>query len=245
MSDKMECDKVKTKSFTLHDLPIEERPRERLKSVGADKLTSQELLALILGRGVKGESVMNTARNLLKEFGSLKKILEASLQDIIKSTKGIGTAKASQLIACLEISRRVKKEEFDENIYQASREAIIKPEVAAELIKNEITNFDKEHFFVLSFDVRNKLISIKAISEGTLTASLVHPRETFESAIKNHAAQIIVGHNHPSGDPDPSEDDIKITKRLYDAGRIMGIELIDHIIVTKAGFKSLKNLGVI
>jgi len=232
-------------NFKVCDLPLSDRPRERLITVGADKLTSQELLVLILGRGVRGESVMDTAINLIKEFGSLKKILEASFQDIIKSTKGIGTAKACQLIACFEISRRVKKQEYEENKIKSLREPIIKPEIAAEHLRNKIVNYDREHFFVMSFDVRNKLISVDETSAGTLTASLVHPRETFESAIRNHAAQIIVAHNHPSNDPEPSEDDIKITKRLYDAGRIMGIELIDHIIVTATEFKSLKNLGII
>ena len=240
----METKISKSKSFTLHDLPKEERPRERLRSVGVENLSSLELLALILGRGIKGESVMVTAQNLITKFGSLKKILEASFQDIV-DIKGIGPAKASQILACLEISRRVKKQDSDENRIKASREPIIKPDVAAELLRNEILNYDIEHFFVLSFDVRNKLISINEASTGTLTASLVHPRETYEFAIRNHAAQIIVGHNHPSCDPEPSEDDIKITKRLYDAGKIMGIELIDHIIVTKDSFKSLKNLGIL
>ena len=244
MENLPESDVNTKKSFTLHDLPIDERPRERLKSVGVENLSSQELLALILGRGIKGESVMVTSQNLMKKFGSLKKILEASLQDI-QEIKGIGPAKASQLLACFEIARRFIKQVKEENISRASRDTIIKPELAAELLQNKIINYDKEHFFVMSFDVRNKLISIDEVSEGTLTASLVHPRETFESAIRNHAAQIVVGHNHPSCDPEPSEDDIKITKRLYDAGKIMGIELIDHIIVTRDSFKSLKNLGII
>lgn len=240
----METKTFKSKSFTLHDLPAEERPRERLQKYGVENLSSQELLALILGRGIKGESVMVTAQKLMSKFGSLKKILEASLKDI-QDIKGIGPAKASQLSACFEISRRVKKQDMEENKIKATREPIIKPDLAAELLRNEIINYDREHFFVMSFDVRNKLISIDEVSAGTLTASLVHPRETFESAIRNHAAQIIVGHNHPSCDPEPSEDDIKITKRLYDAGKIMGIELIDHLIVTKDNFKSLKNLGIL
>jgi DNA repair protein RadC len=232
------------KSFTIRDLPKEERPRERLVAVGAVNLGSEELLSIILLTGFKGESVINISRNLLVKFGSLKNILEASLQDI-KTIKGIGLAKACQLMACFEIFRRIKRLEKQENYFNSNRDAVVKPEMAAEYLRSKILNFDREHFLVMSFDVRNRLISIDEVSSGTLTASLVHPRETFESAIRNHAAQIIVGHNHPSHDTEPSEDDIKITKRLYDAGKIMGIELIDHIIVTETEYSSLKNKGII
>ena len=240
----METKEEINKSFTIRDLPKEERPRERLISVGAVNLGSEELLSIILLTGFKGESVINISRNLLIKFGSLKNILEASLYDI-KSIKGIGLAKACQLIACFEIFRRIKKLEKQENYFNSNRDAVVKPEMAAEFLRSKILNFDREHFLVMSFDVRNKLISIDEVSSGTLTASLVHPRETFESAIRNHAAQIIVGHNHPSHDTEPSEDDIKKTKRLYDAGKIMGIELIDHIIITETEYSSLKNKGII
>ena len=240
----METKEEINKSFTIRDLPKEERPRERLISVGAVNLGSEELLSIILLTGFKGESVINISRNLLIKFGSLKNILEASLYDI-KTIKGIGLAKACQLMACFEIFRRIKRLEKQENYFNSNRDAVVKPEIAAEYLRSKILNFDREHFLVMSFDVRNKLISIDEVSSGTLTASLVHPRETFESAIRNHAAQIIVGHNHPSHDAEPSEDDIKITKRLYDAGKIMGIELIDHIIVTKTEYTSLKNKGII
>ena len=240
----METKEEINKSFTIRDLPKEERPRERLISVGAVNLGSEELLSIILLTGFKGESVINISRNLLIKFGSLKNILEASLYDI-KTIKGIGLAKACQLIACFEIFRRIKSLEKLEIYFNSNRDAVVKPEMAAEFLRSKILNFDREHFLVMSFDVRNKLISIDEVSSGTLTASLVHPRETFESAIRNHAAQIIVGHNHPSHDTEPSEDDIKITKRLYDAGKIMGIELIDHIIITETEYSSLKNKGII
>ena len=240
----METKEEINKSFTIRDLPKEERPRERLISVGAVNLGSEELLSIILLTGFKGESVINISRNLLIKFGSLKNILEASLYDI-KTIKGIGLAKACQLMACFEIFRRIKRLEKQENYFNSNRDAVVKPEMAAEFLRSKILNFDREHFLVMSFDVRNKLISIDEVSSGTLTASLVHPRETFESAIRNHAAQIIVGHNHPSHDTEPSEDDIKITKRLYDACKIMGIELIDHIIITETEYSSLKNKGII
>lgn len=227
---------IKT-SFTIHDLPESERPRERLKKFGPESLSAQELLALILGRGVKGEPVSMTAQKLLSYFGSLEGIMNASLEDL-QSVKGVGLAKASQLKACFEIARRIyTRSEIDE---ETEKKKITSAQEVYELVKSKIINYAKEHFVVLSFDIRNKLLGMDTISIGTLNANLVHPRETFESAIRRHSAQIIVVHNHPSGDPEPSEDDLEITKRLVEAGKILGIEVIDHIIVTKTGFLSFK-----
>lgn len=230
-------------SFTVHDLPKSERPRERLKNIGADKISSPELLAVILGRGIKGESVLVTVQKLIQYFGNLQNILEASLDDLMK-VRGIGFAKACQLIASFELSKRLLKENLELEKERIKKNAISNPGEIVKFIKPEIEDYAKEHFFVVSFDVRNRLIGIDKTSKGTLSASLVHPRETFESAIRRHAAQIIVAHNHPSGDSDPSDDDIRITKRLYEAGKIMGIELIDHIIVTKDGYCSLKDKNI-
>ena len=213
-------------SFTVRDLPKSERPRERLKNIGADKISSRELLAVILGRGIKGESVLFTVDNLMKNFGNLQNILNASLEDLME-IRGIGFAKACQLIASFELSKRLLKENIEFEKERVGKNAITKPEEIVKYIKTEIEDYSKEHFFVVSFDVRNRIIGIDKTSKGTLSASLVHPRETFESAIRRHAAQIIVAHNHPSGDTEPSEDDIRITKRLYEAGKIMGIELVD------------------
>src|SRR5690606_10166737 len=184
------------KSFTVHDLPLSERPRERLLSAGPKALSSLELLALILGRGIKGESVMVTAQKLLSHFGSLKNTLEASIADLTK-IRGLGPAKASQLMACFEIARRIAHEEISDELNRTNRDSIKTPEAAVRLVRSEITDFSKENFFVLSFDTRNKLIGIDKVSLGTLNASLVHPRETFESAIRKHAAQIMIAHNHP------------------------------------------------
>lgn len=235
--------KVKNvKSFTLHDLPKSERPRERLKRLGPDSLSAQELLSLILGRGVRGESVSMTSQKLLSYFGSLEGIMNASLEDL-QSVKGLGLAKASQLKACFEIARRVfTKNEIAEEVQQKE---ITSAEEVYELIKSKISNYAKEHFVVLSFDTRNKFLGVDTISVGILNANLVHPRETFDAAIRRHAAQIIVTHNHPSGDPEPSEDDLEITKRLVEAGKILGIEVIDHIVVTKNSFFSFKEKGLI
>jgi len=227
-------------NFTVHDLPKSERPRERLKSLGADKISSQELLAVILGKGIKGESVLVTVQKLIQHFGNLQNILEASLEDLMK-IRGIGFAKACQLTASFELSRRLLKENIEMEKERVKKNAITTPSEIVKFIQSEIEDYSKEHFFVVSFDVRNRILGIDKTSKGTLSASLVHPRETFESAIRRHAAQIIVAHNHPSGDCEPSEDDVRITKRLYEAGKIMGIELLDHIVVTKDNFTSLKD----
>ena len=235
--------KVKTlKSFTLHDLPKSERPRERLKKLGPESLSAQELLAVILGRGVRGESVSMTAQKLLSHFGSLEGIMNASLEDL-QGVKGMGLAKASQLKACFEVARRIfTKDEIAEEVKQKE---ITSAKEIYNLVKSKITNYAKEHLIVLSFDSRNKFLGMDTVSVGILNANLIHPRETFDVAIRRHAAQIIVTHNHPTGDPEPSEDDLEITKRLTEAGKILGIEVIDHIIVTKGSFFSFKDKGLI
>ena len=186
-------------SFTVRDLPVEERPRERLAKFGAEALSAQELLALILGRGVRGESVMMTAQKLLSKFGSLQGVTEASLEEL-KQVNGIGMAKAAQIKACLEIGKRarVQNSSVQNKAAKKQNERITSPQRVHELVKDRLRNYAKEHFFVLSFDARNKLLGIDTISVGTLTASLVHPRETFEAAIRRHADHIIVAHNHPS-----------------------------------------------
>ena len=234
--------KISLKSFTLHDLPKSERPRERLKKFGAESLSAQELLALILGRGVKGESVSMIAQKLLSCFGSLEGIMNASLEDL-QSVKGLGLAKASQLKACFEIARRLfmKSEPAEET----RQKEITSAQEVYELIKSKISNYTKEHFVVLSFDIRNKFLGMDTVSVGILNENLMHPRETFDAAIRRHAAHIIISHNHPSDDPEPSEDDLEITKRLVESGKILGIEVIDHIVVTKKGFLSFKDKGLI
>ncbi len=230
-------------AVTIHDLPASERPRERLISKGAVSLSTPELLSIILGSGTKGDSVFSVSQRILKMFGSLFRIQNASMEDLV-SIRGLGTAKAAKLKACVEIARRMNLEEKvheeSEAMKRRNNDSITSPDKLHDLVRARITQFSKEHFFVISLDTRNNLIGIDEISVGTLTASLVHPRETFESAIKRHAAKIIISHNHPSGETDPSDDDLKITKRLSEAGRIMGIEVLDHIIITKTGYLSFK-----
>lgn len=230
------------KSFTIHDLPKSERPRERLEKLGPESLSAQELLALILGRGVRGESVSMMAQKLLSYFGSLEGIMNASLEDL-QSVKGLGLAKASQLKACFEVARRVfTKSEISE---ESKLKEITCAKEVYELVKSKISNYAKEHLIVLSFDSRNKFLGMDTVSVGTLNANLIHPRETFDTAIRHHAEHIVVVHNHPSGDCEPSEDDLEITKRLVESGKILGIEVNDHIIVCKSSYLSFKEKGLL
>src|SRR3989338_4954643 len=229
------------KTYTLHDLPVDERPLERLVKYGIESLSLQELLSLIFGRGVKGEPVISISQKLISSFGSLDSLSEASIEEL-KKIKGLGLAKACQLKACFEISRRLRKEE---NLNKKKNKIINSPKDIFPLLKEKVINFYKEYFMVASLDNRNKIINIDTVSVGTLNSSLIHPRETFEIAIKNHAAGIIICHNHPSGELKPSEDDLIVTQDLVKAGKLLGIEVFDHLIITKDGYYSFKERKII
>jgi len=224
------CDKY----FTLHDLPQEDRPRERLKEVGVDNLSIQELLALVVEKGRKGKSVLSVSQNLLAKFGNLARMKEASVEEL-QEVDGIGFATACKLKAALKLGEKAlnKHDKYD---YE-----ITAPKAVFDLLKNDLGNKKKEHFKILSLTTRKKLISIDDISIGILDSSIAHPREIFKSAIQNSAASIILVHNHPSGDPTPSNDDIKMTERLIEAGKIMGIEIDDHVIISDNLFASLRS----
>lgn len=221
------------KSFTIHDLPKTERPRERLLKFGSEVLSSQELLALIIGRGIPGKSVINIAQQLLSEFKNVKGISQATTEQLCR-IKGIGPAKAAQIKACFELGKR---EELNLELKDLD---IKSPESVVKVIRATIKDKAKEHFKLVLLNTRNKIISITNVSVGTLNTNLVHPREVFKDAIIHNAASVILVHNHPSNDPEPSEDDLEITKRLVKAGKILGIEVIDHIIITQNGFLSFK-----
>lgn len=222
------------RSFTLRDLPISERPRERLLQHGIEALSSQEILALILGRGTKGEPVMVASQRLLSTFGNVKGIADASMEELMQ-IKGIGTAKAAQIKAAFELGRRAAASD-----YQATGGAVSKPEDVVAQVRMKLKDKKKEHFWVLLLDTRNKVIKMSEVSVGSLNASIVHPREVFKEAISASAASVILAHNHPSGDPQPSKEDIEITKNLVAAGQLMGIEVLDHIIVGDKDYISMK-----
>jgi len=215
----------------IKDLPAFSRPREKLIERGASGLKDKELLAVLLGTGRAGKNVLEIAEEILKKH-QMKKLLGLSCAEMSK-IKGIGPAKATTLLAAFEITKRAMDVE-DNNLptISSAKDAV------AQL--QELRTAKKEHFVVLYLNARNQLVHKETISVGTLNASLVHPREVFKPAIEHLAASVILAHNHPSGDTEPSKADIELTGRLGDAGRLLGIELADHLIVTKTGFLSIK-----
>ena len=221
-------------SFTVRDLPLSERPRERLLKLGSEALSAQEILALILGRGIKGESVMVTSQKLLSRFGNLKGIANASVEEL-SEIKGVGLAKAAQIKAALELSKRLEGDAGERQ-----KPMVKSPEDVVKIVKSQLKGKKKEHFLVLCLDTRNRLINCKPVSMGSLDTSIVHPREVFKEAVSSSAASVIFVHNHPSGDPEPSKEDVELTKRLVKAGEIIGIDVLDHIVVCDRSYLSLK-----
>ncbi len=210
----------------IKDLPVVERPREKIEKYGPEKLTDAELLAILLRTGTKGLSAIDLSKKILKIFSS-ETIISARVSDL-KKVFGFGTTKACEIVACFELGKR----------FLSGKQACLilsDQDVWSDL--KEIRDSKKEHFVVFYLDARSQKIQREIISIGTLTESLVHPREVFEPAIKNNASEIIVAHNHPSGSLIPSESDIDVTKKLVHAGKILGIPLLKHVIVTKNGAK--------
>jgi len=220
-----------TKSFTLHDLPKEERPRERLAKFGEQALSAQELLQLILGRGIAGESVAVTAQKLLTQFGSLQKLSEASIEEL-SSVKGIGLAKAAQIKAAFEIGHRLSTQTAS---YKSKE--LTNPEKVFKFMRSKIKDYKKERLYAIALNTRGW--TVNEISVGALDSSMAHPREAFSEAIKSNASSVIFVHNHPSGNTEPSEEDVKLTKRLMKAGELLGIKVLDHIIITTKDFRSI------
>jgi DNA repair protein RadC len=226
------------KSFTIHDLPLSERPRERLQRLGVGALSAQEIVAVLLGRGGSGESVMVTAQRLLSRFENLKGIAEASVEEL-SQVRGIGIAKAAQLKAAFELASRL------EGYAQTAEKVVVKtPEDVNGVVGGRLRGKKKEYFLALLLDTRNQLIKVAEISVGSLDSSLVHPREVFKEAISASAAAVIFAHDHPSGDAQASPDDIKLTKRLAEVGELVGIDVLDHIIVGDRKYLSLKREGL-
>ncbi len=220
----------------IRDFPQDERPRERLVQSGASSLSNQELLAILLRTGTKSESVLQLSNRLLTHFDGLNLLKDASLEEITK-TKGIGLAKAVQIMASVELGRRISNLAFDD------RYSIRSPEDGANYVMNDMRFLAQEHFVCLYLNTKNQVLHKQTIFIGSLNASIVHPREVFKEAFRRSAASIICIHNHPSGDPTPSREDIEVTKRLVECGRIIGIDVLDHLIIGEKKFISLKEKG--
>lgn len=228
-------------SLTIKDLPIEERPRERMMRYGAQILSDAELLAVLIRTGTAAESALILAQRILKGDGSksgLAYIADASIEELSK-IKGIGLAKSVQIKAAVELGRRIS------SYTQRDIITINTPKDVKNLVMEEMRFLEKEHFRVILLNIKNQLISIEDISVGSLNSSIVHPREVFKPAIKRSSASMILVHNHPSGDPTPSVEDIDITKRLIEAGKILGIEVLDHVIIGNGNYISIKEKGII
>jgi DNA repair protein RadC len=231
-----------TASIRIKDLPDSERPRERLVEHGADALKNSELIAILLRTGLKGVSAIQVAEQLLHKFGTLDNLSRASLADF-RQVKGIGRDKAVTLVAAFTLARKMAVELRNES------PVLDNPQAIAFMLREENRVHKVEHFSVVLLNTRRKLIRVEQITQGTLDTILVHPREVFKSAIAAGAAAIVLVHNHPSGDPTPSEADIKVTRDLIRAGQLLKIEVLDHIILGRPSsaraqdYSSLKELG--
>ncbi len=227
---------MQKESLMIRDFPKNERPRERFIHHGAESLSNHELIALMLRTGTKDESVLQLANRLLTQFEGLRLLKDASLNEIT-SIKGIGMAKAVQLLASVELGRRISNLNYDD------RYVIRSPEDGAKYVMNDMRFLTQEHFVALYLNTKNQVLQKQTVFIGSLNASIVHPREVYKEALRYSAAAIICMHNHPSGDPSPSREDIEVTKRLAECGKIIGIELLDHLIIGENKFVSLKEKG--
>ncbi|MDD6920686.1 MAG: DNA repair protein RadC [Eubacteriales bacterium] len=223
----------------IKELSRNQRPREKMMLYGSEVMSDQELLAIIIKTGIKGKNANELAGIILSHFmNGLNDLSNASVKELLEIS-GIGEAKACQLVAVCELSRRLAMKSLDNSIKITSSKQI--KEIYIPRLRRE----KKEHFLVLLLDTKGKIISEETVSIGDVSSSIVHPRETFRKAIKMSASAIILIHNHPSGDPTPSQQDIDITKRLIDVGLLIGIQVIDHIIVGDHQANSLKDLNII
>jgi DNA repair protein RadC len=220
----------------IKDLPAHKRPREKLAALGAENLSDKELLAILLRTGRTGKSALDLAGDILAK-GGMKNLLNFKFNDFSR-IKGLDKGKAAAIMAAFELAKRAL-EKSDNNLPM-----ICSARAAAESL-SEIAASKKENLAVLYLNARNELVKKEIISIGTIDASLVHPREVFEPALRYLASRVIVAHNHPSGNLEPSEEDIKTTKRLLRAGDILGIEVLDHLIITAKGFISLKEKNLL
>lgn len=223
---------------TMKELPETERPRERLLKEGAGSLSDAELVAILLRTGTRQESAVELAKRLLHRFGSLRELAEAGVGELKNAVAGLGDAKIAQLKAGFELARRLRRSIGEGDVIRSSQDAF-------HYIAPCLDELKKENFWVILLDTKNRVIRRERISEGSLDSSIVHPREVFRPAIRESASSIICVHNHPSGDPSPSPDDIRITERLKETAELVGIKFLDHLIVGRDSYESLADRGLV
>ncbi|WP_290710299.1 DNA repair protein RadC [Anaerovibrio sp.] len=224
----------------VKDLPADDRPRERLLAYGPGILSNAELLAILLGSGSKEKSAMQLAHDLLSQHrdSGVTALATMNVEELTEH-KGIGSAKAASLLAAVELGKRLELNST------AKRPVVRCPADAADYAMPRLRYEQREHFAIILLNIKNHILSMPIISIGSLTASVVHPREVFKAAVQNSAAAMILVHNHPSGDPSPSKEDINITRQLIQAGKLMDIPVLDHIVLGDNKYISLKEEGMI
>lgn len=226
------------RNLKFKDLPDSEKPREKLTRFGSEPLSDAELLAILLRTGNKNKTVLELAQEIIKNYG-LQGLAQMDAKDIQSEISGIGPAKAAELRAVFEIASRLQGKSIN------SKKQITGPEDVAEIMINKLQHLKQEHFYAILLTTKNTIISYEEISKGGLNIASIFPREVFNKAIKNSAAKMILVHNHPSGDPTPSSEDINLTNRLIEAGKLTGVRVLDHIIVGDGDYISLKEQGLI
>ena len=225
-------------SYTIKELPVEDRPREKLMTFGENKLSNSELIAILLSSGIKGRTAIELAQDILFQSGGLLGLADQSVDELIQK-KGIGQSKATRLKAAFELGRRLS------DFAPAKKTVLRSPIHAVDYMQTRLKLKKQEVFIVVLLDIKSQVIKVEEISKGGLAKSIVHPREVFKTAIRASAAGIILGHNHPSGNTTASPEDITITNKLIEAGNIIGIKVIDHLIIGDNNYLSMREEGLI
>lgn len=233
--EQADSDLPKHPHIPLRDYPNSLKPRERLQAVGPGALSHTELLAILLGTGTREQTALDLAQEILRTLptGELDQLGRQSLSQLA-ATPGLGLAKAARIQAAIELGKRVSRAELPRQI------SLTSPEHVFQLLQPQLSHLQQEHFFVLFADSKNRWLGQQLISKGLLNATLVHPRDIFREALHHNAHAILVAHNHPSGDPQPSQEDLETTRRLIRCGTLMQIELLDHVIVGRTHYTSLR-----
>ena len=224
---------AKADTYRIADMQVRDRPRERLATLGPESLSSAELIGILLRVGVRGENAVRVGQRLLHTFGGISGLHQTAYSELI-SQRGIGTAKAAQLKAAIELGRRLIQES------PAEKPSVHSPQDAAALIQYDMSAFEQEHLRVMHLNTRNRVLGWEDVYKGSLNQSQVRIGEIFKGAIRRNAASIIIAQNHPSGDPSPSPDDVAITRAIIEAGRLLDVEVLDHLIIGRGRYISLK-----